>query len=283
MKYLHRIEEKSRPGCSRRRFFAVAAAIGTGCLCQPSQLDQLLALLSGRRDSIQPLCGESATVESLLRRTWKEPLSGPSSSQSVYLTFDDGPLPCSSRIMDALDRTRHKVTFFVIGRNLANAELRKIAVRAIQAGHEIANHSYSHPAFSSISAKQAEKEIRSTHELIQDVIAEAGGDPVTQDRFFRFPYGALASGSANEVCNRTLAALDYQIAWWNVDTNDWQMELWWNPRPFSRVLASLKCARVQDVVLMHDRVSTARHVEDMLGCVQSLGLASVPLSRYRRT
>ncbi len=222
-------------------------------------------------------------MESLLRRTWKEPLIGPPCSRSVYLTFDDGPLPCSSRIVDALDRTEHKVTFFVIGRNLANVELRKIAVRAIRAGHEIANHSYSHPAFSSISAKQAEKEIRSTHELIQDVIAEAGGDPDTQDRFFRFPYGALPWGGANEACNRTLAELDYKIAWWDVDTNDWQMELWWNPRPFSRVLASLKGARGQDVVLMHDRTSTARHVGEMLACVQSLGLASVPLSRYRRT
>ncbi len=216
-------DKVSPPGCSRRSFFSFAAAFGVGSLCQPSQLERLLGLLSGRRDSIEPLCGESATAEPFLRPTWKETLSAPSSRRSIYLTFDDGPLACSARIVDALESTTHKATFFVIGRNLANGDLRKIAVRAIQAGHEIANHSYSHPAFSSISAKKAEKEIRTTHELIQDVIAEAGGDPLTQDRFFRFPYGALPLGR-----NKGFATTRWQswvIKWlggtWTRTTGRW--------------------------------------------------------------
>jgi len=185
--------------------------------------------------------------------------------------------------VEALGRTGHKVTFFVIGRNLANKELRKIAVRAVQAGHEIANHSYSHSAFSSLSAKQAESEIRSTHELIQDVIEEAGGDAYIQDRFFRFPYGAPPRKGNEDACNLILAELNYNIVWWDVDTRDWQMELWWNPRTFWSVIASLKGASAQDVVLMHDRESTARHVNEILACVKSRGLTSVPMSRYRLT
>ncbi len=269
------------PTFSRRQFlFSTAALVGSSG-AQPSLIEQILVLLSGRHDLAQPFYGETRSVQSLLDRTWKIPLYAPPSCSSLYLTFDDGPQPCSSRVVEALSRTEHKVTFFVIGRNLVSKELRDIAVWAIKAGHEIGNHSYSHPAFSSISAKQAEREIRSAHDIIQEVIEEAGGDPNTQDRFFRFPYGAPPWRGNEKVCYETLAELKYQIVWWDVDTKDWEMELQLDPRPFSRVIGSLKRAAAQDVVLMHDRPSTARHIDEMLRCVKSKGLTSVPLSYYR--
>ena len=278
------LEQKNRRLIlTRRQLMVYAASLGlvTG-FDQVSNIDQLLAFLSGYRDVVQPLFGESRALEWLLDSTWKDTLQSPRSCVSFYLTFDDGPQPCSSRIVEALGRTEHKVTFFVIGRNLVSKELRKIAVQAIRAGHELANHSYSHPTFSSISARQAEREIRATHELIQNLIEEAGGNPYAQNRFFRFPYGAPPSKGNEEACNLTLAELNYQIVWWDVDTKDWQMELWLNPRPFSQVIGSLKTARAQDVVLMHDRGRTARQIEPILACVKSLGLTSVAMARYRQ-
>jgi hypothetical protein len=65
-----------------------------------------------------------------------------------------------------------------------------------------------------------------------------------------------------------------------LDTNDWRMEMAWFPRPASRVIKSLNVARPQDVVLMHYRMQTMKHLSAMLDVLESRSLVSVPLSNY---
>jgi peptidoglycan/xylan/chitin deacetylase (PgdA/CDA1 family) len=198
--------------------------------------------------------------------------------KQLFLTFDDGPLYCTPRILDLLAETNHKATFFVIGRNLHNPQLRQFAVRALREGHDIGNHSYNHPDFSTISARRAFKEIWATHLLIQEIIAEAGVEPEEQDLYFRFPYGVDGNRSNREAVRQFLGELNYGTAWWDLDTHDWQMELRWFPRSPSRVIAMLTKARPLDVVLLHDRDKTARYLPQMLKTLGSLQLVSVPLS-----
>jgi len=88
------------------------------------------------------------------------------------------------------------------------------------------------------------------------------------------------SRSNHEACRDVLADLNYKIAWWNLDTNDWRMEMSWFPRPASRVIKSLNIARPQDVVLLHDRMQTMKHLAAMLDVLESRRLVSVPLSNY---
>ena len=127
-------------------------------------------------------------------------------------------------------------------------------------------------------AKAAVNEIKTTHALIQELVAEAGVDPAKQNLFFRFPYGVAGSRSNYGACQNALAELNYKIAWWNLDTNDWRMELAWFPRPATTVIKSLKVARPWDVVLLHDRMQTMKHLAAMLDVVESRRLVSVPLS-----
>jgi peptidoglycan/xylan/chitin deacetylase (PgdA/CDA1 family) len=201
-------------------------------------------------------------------------------SHPLLLTFDDGPLPCTGRILDLLAAANYKATFFVIGRNLTNRKMRDVAIRALKEGHDLANHSYTHPNFAALSARRAEQEITATHKLIEDLVQEANVAPDRQNRFFRFPYGVTGSASNYFVCRRVLAELKYRIAGWDLDTNDWRMELGWFRTPSFKVVASLNKARPLDVVLLHDRVRTSQHLPAMLEVLDSQRLISMPLSDY---
>ena len=89
------------------------------------------------------------------------------------------------RFLDELDRVDARATFFMIGRDGQDAANRQ-AVRAIaERGHEVANHSYSHPyAFRDLSRAAKHEEIRSGEEAIADIVGER---PVG----FRTPSGDL--------------------------------------------------------------------------------------------
>ncbi|OGV97421.1 hypothetical protein A2W24_05600 [Microgenomates group bacterium RBG_16_45_19] len=78
------------------------------------------------------------------------------------------------RCLDLLKRTNSKATFMMIGRDLELPACQKFCRKAIRAGHEIANHSYSHPiSFSTLSLAQKRAEIVKTHQLIKTVCRQA--------------------------------------------------------------------------------------------------------------
>jgi peptidoglycan/xylan/chitin deacetylase (PgdA/CDA1 family) len=200
--------------------------------------------------------------------------------QRLFLTFDDGPSLGAGRILDLLAESRQKATFFVIGRNLERPKFRDLAIRALREGHDIGNHSYTHPNFLTVSAQRAEMEIFKTHEIINGLVREAEVDHTRQDLFFRFPYGNSGSIYNYAACRKTLAGLGYRVAWWDLDTWDWRMELGWFKKNSMKVIASLKKARPRDVVLLHDRVKTSEHLPEMLEVLRTQKLASLPLSDY---
>jgi len=179
---------------SRRQFLASVLGLSYTGGWYAGPFESLLGLLSQLDSKIFPQGYERLSVDDLLDGSAGKSLDSSDDSQTLFLTFDDGPQPCTSKILDALALTRHRVTFFVLGRNLANPPLRDIAVRALQEGHDIGNHSFEHPHFATISSQRAEREITATHELILDVYAEAGIDPTKRKLFSRFPYGGDASG-----------------------------------------------------------------------------------------
>src|SRR6267143_3490044 len=63
----------------------------------------------------------------------------------VALTFDDGPSEDTERILDVLAAHGLRGTFFMVGRNVERFP--QTAQRVVAEGHEIGNHSYSHPIF----------------------------------------------------------------------------------------------------------------------------------------
>ena len=267
-------------GMSRRSFLGYAAGLAVSRGILPSLSDDLLWTSKENPDYMVPDQGDSLPLEWLFQYRAKKAAGPDIDASRLFLTFDDGPVFCTSDILDVLKETGYKATFFFIGRNLSNTELKKLAIRALQEGHDVGNHSYSHPAFSTISVRRAEEEILSTHNLLEEIVAAAGIDGKTRDLFFRFPYGAVGSKAHYNACQDLLAELGYRISWWDVDTNDWQMGLNWFPRSSYAVLSSLKKARPADVILLHDRVKTAQLLPKMLSLLESRQLVSATLSHY---
>ena len=98
-------------------------------------------------------------------------------------------------------------TFFMVGRN---AEHFPELVRRIEAeGHEVANHSYSHPNLRKISLERKRAEIASTDAILRNI----GVTP----RFLRPPYGAF-----DEATENIAQSLGLSIVLWSVDSKDWK-------------------------------------------------------------
>jgi len=100
----------------------------------------------------------------------------------VALTFDDGPSPWQTpKVLDALDRHHVKATFFMMGRNVERFP--DVARDVLRRGHEIGNHSYSHPKLILMSPARVRDEIERTDALLR-------GIGVSGDIHFRPPHAA---------------------------------------------------------------------------------------------
>lgn len=158
----------------------------------------------------------------------------------VSLTFDDGPtIEYTPKIVAILQKHQVKATFFVVGKRVAkNCEILKMIY---QNGHEIANHSYTHPVFTQISQPQQHKEIIDTQEIINKCL---GLEYPTQ--WFRAPYG-----HQNVQVVETIAQLGLNNVQWFVDTNDWR-----KTSTVASISDSVIRVKKPGVVLMHDGFMT---------------------------
>jgi peptidoglycan-N-acetylglucosamine deacetylase len=162
--------------------------------------------------------------------------SGSQSRRAVALTFDDGPGPYTSRVLDILKRTGAKGTFFLIGQQVSGGA--GVLRRALREGHVLANHSWNHANLSGGGFGQ----LSSTNAAIRRA---TGYTPC----LFRAPYGAVSGTLLGQA--RSLGMLTIQ---WSVDPQDWA-------RPGAGAIMSsapagaariLGATRSGSIVLMHD-------------------------------
>ncbi|BAJ27034.1 MULTISPECIES: polysaccharide deacetylase family protein [Kitasatospora] len=154
----------------------------------------------------------------------------------VALTFDDGPNPpYTNRILDVLDRYAVPATFFCVGLHaLAHrAELDRMAT----AGHQLANHTWSHPYLPDLSRTELLDQLGRTDEAISLAV---GDDP--GPRMFRPPYGSQSPDVL-----RWIGESGATIALWNVEPSDWSM-----PGPDAITRTVLEHARPGAMILLHD-------------------------------
>lgn len=153
--------------------------------------------------------------------------------QLVALTFDDGPVSGTTEmILDTLAEHDVKATFFVLGSMVA--EYPELAQRIVDEGHEIANHSYTHPELTKLNEASLQSEIGRTQQAIQE---HTGTWALT----FRPPYG-----DTNQYVRDTVGLTEVL---WNIDTLDWQTRN-------TNLIYNSVMTNVGDgsVVLMHDIV-----------------------------
>ncbi|HEY2792194.1 MAG TPA: polysaccharide deacetylase family protein [Micromonosporaceae bacterium] len=168
---------------------------------------------------------------------WRGPVGsqGSTGTRSVALTFDDGPGPYTSQVLDLLDRYHVKATFCMIGRQIH--AYRAVVKRMIKDGMTLCDHTWDHDEkLGNHSAKHIAQDMQ---RMIDAVHAIDKNATVT---YFRNPGGNFTPGTV-----RISELLGMRPLYWHEDTQDWT-------RPGTAKIEStvLHQTRRDYIVLMHD-------------------------------
>jgi peptidoglycan/xylan/chitin deacetylase (PgdA/CDA1 family) len=204
-----------------------------------------------------------------VRSQWLGPTvwHGRRDTRSVSLTFDDGPSEDTDLILDVLETHNLLAAFFMIGRNVDRFP--QTARRIVAAGHEVGNHSYSHPVYLYRRAQRTRREL----ELTQAAIMEATG---LLPKIARPPCGVRTSTYFSEA-----RRLGLRTVQWDVAAFDWNRL---KAKQISRNV--LRRASAGSIVLLHDgdsegkrnRRETAKALPLIIKGLRDAGLSIVPLA-----
>jgi peptidoglycan/xylan/chitin deacetylase (PgdA/CDA1 family) len=153
----------------------------------------------------------------------------------IAMTFDDGPHATNTPKLLEMAAQRHiKLTFFVLGECVEQNP--DVLRREVAEGHEIGNHSWSHPNL----AKLSDANVRSQLQRTEDIIQKTAG---IKPELMRPPYGELTKRQRILVNHQ----FGYKVILWNVDPLDWK-------RPGSDIVAQriIAGARPGSIILSHD-------------------------------
>lgn len=183
----------------------------------------------------------------------------------VALTFDDGPTEYTEEVLTILEDKNTVATFFLIGQQIEkNSELTK---KIVEKGHQIGNHSYSHPRFYLKSMSFIEDEIQKTNELIRN----AG---YTDEIMFRPPYG------------KKLIGLPLYLSQQNMKTIMWDVsEDGGNTKEFI-VNNALEHTKPGSIIIMHPNCKECKPdreaIADIIASLRAQGYTFVTVSDLLR-
>lgn len=171
------------------------------------------------------------------RARWRIPAI---SGRSIYLTFDDGPIPeVTPWVLDELDRLGVKATFFCVADNVRKwPELFEEIKRR---GHQVGNHTYHHIQGLYHGTRSYMEDAYAAHELIHS-------------RYFRPPHGHLRFRQNIELSH------SFEIIMWDVVTRDYNARL--TPE---EVLSNVKrYARNGSIIVFHDSLKAQKNMREAM-------------------
>lgn len=169
------------------------------------------------------------------------------------LTFDDGPSPNTPLLLNMLAEYKIPATFFLLGRSVT--QYPELVRRMLAEGHEVANHSWSHPNLKKMGFAKQEEQIATTDRLLRAL----GAVPF----YMRPPYGAF-----DENTIKVAQELGLSIILWSLDSHDWKKL----PEDYARLGSTrgtvYETGDLRGVFLFHDTHLTT--VEDLPKIVADL-------------
>ena len=189
--------------------------------------------------------------------------SGQEQIHKVYLTFDDGPSIYTNDILDILDRYQVKATFFVVGKEGADAE--EALQRIVEDGHTLGMHSYSHKYKELYESMDS---FAQDFEQIRDYVYQATG---VESVYYRFPGGSSNTVSKIDMHEFIDYLEDQGVEYydWNVSSGDGgSMKL-----PTDMLLEN--CTKDIDtrdtsIVLLHDSAEKPTTVEALPEIIENI-------------
>ena len=196
----------------------------------------------------------------------------------LALTFDDGPDPnWTPAILDILKQEQVPATFFIIGKN--GQSYPDLLRRLVNEGHEIGNHTFTHPNLGEIPLPLTDLELNATQRLIE---SETGRSTV----LFRPPYFGDAEADKPQEVEPAYQAqkLGYLVVGVRIDPDDWELPVTADEivdRTLQRVEDNNPDTRGQ-VVLLHDsggnRAATVAALPELIHKLRARGFRFVPVS-----
>ena len=163
----------------------------------------------------------------------------------VILTFDDGPDPeYTPQILDILKREKVPAVFFVVGMEAENNL--PLLKRIFNEGHEIGNHTFTHPNIAAVSEERASTEIESTRLLIEAI---TGRSTV----LFRAPYNADAEPTTEAELKPVSLSKEknYYTVGESIDPNDWEKGVIADSI-YERTIKQYEANPEKGIILFHD-------------------------------
>lgn len=167
---------------------------------------------------------------------WK----GSAENNTIYLTFDDGPVPgVTPWVLDLLKREQIEACFFCVGENVR--QYPDIYQRILDEGFQVGNHTYNH-----LQGIKTEDKL-----FIENI--ELAAQYIDSD-FFRPPYGLMKKSQYE------LIAKDYQVVMWDIISGDYRSEL--TPDKVEKNV--LKTVRPGSVIVFHDSYKAEKNLKGSL-------------------
>ncbi|MDN3017115.1 polysaccharide deacetylase family protein [Paenibacillus sp. BSR1-1] len=189
----------------------------------------------------------------------------PASNKVVAITFDDGPNPIyTPQVLEIFSEASGKATFFMIGEQMG--KFPEVVKKVAAQGHEIGNHTYTHPYLSQLTQEECLEEIERNESLVEELV---GRTPVV----FRSPY--------LDYNHETLSLLERKsypmIGALNLEAQDWEQP------GVDHILAKTRdCVRNGSILLFHDgygdRSQTIEAVRILVAELSSQGYQFVTVS-----
>ncbi|MEQ8928076.1 MAG: polysaccharide deacetylase family protein [Fulvivirga sp.] len=162
--------------------------------------------------------------------------------KTIFLTFDDGPIPgLTEFVLDTLHKSHVKATFFCVGGNLNKN--RNIAVRTIEEGHQLGNHTFNHLNGWKNSTTDYLKNIVECEQELHSLDQKKG--------LFRPPYGKLKRSQIK------LIKQNQKIIMWDVLSGDYSK----NISPKDCLFNTIKATKRGSIVLFHDNIKAEKNIK----------------------
>ena len=184
------------------------------------------------------------------------------SANRVAISFDaTWGTELTDEILDILDSHGITTTFFLAGYWVEKHP--DYVVKIAEAGHEIGNHSYSHPHMNTLSEQGISYELQKNADLIRDLAGQCTS-------LFRPPFGEYN----NQVIS-VASALGYHTIQWSVDSLDWKNLT--SNQIYDRVMEQVKPGAI---VLFHNAApGTPGAIRRLIPDLLAQGYAILPVSR----
>lgn len=172
------------------------------------------------------------------KRVW----AFPNSKNSVYLTFDDGPIPLVTPwVIEVLKQYKAKATFFCVGDNVIKHA--NVFQQIIEEGHSIGNHTYHH--LNGWSTKT--KDYINNCKKCEDSLNRVQDYKSSSNPLFRPPFGKLTLKQS-----KTLQEKGFHIIMWDVLSADFDTKIS-NKKCLENVLKNIKPG---SIVVFHDSLKS---------------------------